>query len=202
MILDYIINHYWLAGLIIVILYVSDYYLTLLQSKMYHAGAKNTISLDGGIELNPQWQKDIQSLKKINPKFIIAVFLVIIMTGFIWLLSKSSGSMQPFEIVFGGFVLMEFFIHTRHFKSLFLYKSILQNKGVTGYIAYSRFFAHKSAAIDAMIFAVMYSIFGLFTNEILFFGGAVSCLSVAFAQKKWLKKINLQKVISTQGVGN
>lgn len=188
MILDYFLQNFWPCAVLTAVLLISDYYLSLWQSKLYHSGAKEVVTIDGGIELNPQWQKDINKITKLNIRHILQVILFIIILWLVWTLAKMGPDMKPFEFVFGSIVLVQLFIHLRHIKGLYLYSSIVKKSGVSGHINYSRPFAHKSAAVDATAFGIMCLILAALTSRFLFLGGALTCAVIALSQRKWLKK--------------
>lgn len=196
MFLDYSINHFWFAAFIISFLFLSDYLITRKCSALYHRGASKTLDLEGGIELNPIWQEDIYKQKKINLKFLLIIIILIFLIYFIWKNFVPAGYSGPYEFLLGGIILSELFIHTRHFKNLFLFKEIL-GKRIIGEIKYTRPSMHYLAAKDAVVFALFYLVLALLVGRAFFWGGAFSCLNLALIQKFWLKRtLKISKTLS------
>lgn len=188
MFLNYLINNFWFSALIVSILYISDYFFTLKNSELYQKNTKNFIELEGGVELNPLYRKDINKLKKFNSKFFIALIGLNLLLLFVWYTSVAIGqSANSLEFFLGAFILTEFFIHTRHIRSYFQNRAALKPGDIEGHLKYSRSFMHKSAAVDALVFAVIYFIFWALVGRQFFLGGAFTCLVLALAQKFWLK---------------
>ena len=61
----------WLA--IWVVLYISDYTLTLTCARLYQRGVRDKIAFEGSFEITPYYQRDIDSLRLISPRFILAL---------------------------------------------------------------------------------------------------------------------------------
>ena len=167
---------------------MSDYFITLKISSLYHAGVKDVIELEGGIELNPKWQKDIYNLKKVNVRFLLILLFLNILLYIVWLSTAKISSTFFFETLLGMIILSEAFIHTRHFHSLIKSKAILVKEGIEGKIRYKRPIMHRMAALDALTFAGLYLLLYILVGRFFFLGGAATCLSLYTTQKKWLKK--------------
>lgn len=192
MLLNYIETKVWLSMIVISLVYISDYYLTLAQSKLYQKGAKNHFEIEGGIELNPRFRDDINKQKTLSTNFIKSLIILNITTLMFYSL-KITNIINPMEILFGTFLLAELYIHTKHLKSLFLYKTALKSEGIGGKIIYSRKFVHESSAIDLAIFAGFYLVLWGLSGKLFFVYGSLACLVLALSQKNWLKKYQKSK---------
>jgi hypothetical protein len=57
----------WPGLFVWVVLFISDYTMTLICARMYQAGAKEKLVIEGSYEITPYFQKDIDSLKVVSP---------------------------------------------------------------------------------------------------------------------------------------
>ncbi len=188
MLVDYLINNIWPALIIISLVYFSDYYLTLTAARLYEKGAKKHFSYEGGIELNPLYKKSFENVRNLkHRRFIITLIAMNTMTYLLWLLSRPN-SPGAFELFLGGFILSEAFVHIRHLRNLAMFRRAVSSDGISGQISYSRNCMHNLARIDAFTFALLYLILAILFWRTFFLGGFITCLSLANAQKKWLKK--------------
>lgn len=189
MLIDFILQNYWLVAVSISFIYISDYFWTLKTSQLYQSGVNRCLEVEGGIELNPLYRKDINQLKKYNFKFLLILIGLNLLLFIVWFTTVILGhNSSSFELVFGSFILTEFFVHTRHFKNYFQAKSILKGGEIEGHIKYSRSFMHKATTIDALAFAFIYLFLWLLFGRSFFLGGVIACLSLSFMQKFWCKK--------------
>jgi len=186
--IDYLTGHIWFALAVISLFYLSDYFLTRKQARLYANGAKDHIEIEGGIELNPVYREEMLAPKRISKRFVLTFIIINVVFYLFWSMTRESGSAKPFEFLLGSWILVECFIHSRHLRTYPLYAMMTDHKTVTGKINYSRGVAHKLAAIDARIFALFYFFLLLLTGRVFFLGGAFTCLVLAHSQKKWLKK--------------
>ena len=103
----------WVTLLIWVVLYISDYTLTLMGARLRAAQMTN-ISTSGSYELNTYFVKDIDKQVIVSPRFIFALIWSSFVLGIFWVLGRVGGfESAAFETVLGGFVLMELTIHIR-----------------------------------------------------------------------------------------
>jgi hypothetical protein len=122
----------WPGLLVWVVLYTSDYLLTLAGARLYHAGVRETIVFQGSYELTPYYQDDVDSLRVFSPRFVLALAVTTLLLGVIWQLSLGVISYPPAYLVgFGGLVLLELAIHVRHVRNLFLFRAVLARAGVS-----------------------------------------------------------------------
>ena len=85
---DVIFEKLWLILPIWVLVYLSDYYLTILGARAYEAGAKEHLLFEGSYELTPTFQKDVDALRVFSPKFLRAVLLTSGFVAALWYLEK------------------------------------------------------------------------------------------------------------------
>ncbi|MGH9735597.1 MAG: hypothetical protein ACRD8A_13530 [Candidatus Acidiferrales bacterium] len=70
------------------VLYISDYVLTVTCARLYRGGIDRNIVFEGSSELNPVFQKDIDSLRLLSPRFIWLLLLTEVWLAWTWILKS------------------------------------------------------------------------------------------------------------------
>ncbi len=175
--IDYLVENVWLALGIWVVLYVSDYYLTIMGARRYRDGVKNHIEFEKYYELTPYFQKDINALRLFSPRFLLALALTAAGQALVWYLAVRVIHLPwLFELVMGGYILVELAIHVRHFRNLALFRFAARSQGVEGKISYKKWLSLNVSAVEMASFAIMLLIILLLTGRLFFAGGALTCL--------------------------
>ncbi|MFC1707046.1 hypothetical protein ACFL59_09540 [Planctomycetota bacterium] len=86
-------NCYLWTGLWVA-LYSSDYYLTVLCSHLYHKNHEGRFSIEGGVELTPYFQRDIDQRRLISPRFLATLAWTTALLYGLWWLSMRSGHVR------------------------------------------------------------------------------------------------------------
>ena len=175
----------WLAPVLWGCLYTSDYTLTLIGAQLCRNGADKHICYAGSYELTPYFQREIDRLRLVSPKFLImlvASTLLIIVCRPLMLLPP-----HPFptgyQFILGSYFLTELTVHVRHYRNIHTFIYLRRSRGVRGQICYARGLIYRSSAVEFMIFAMGYLLLFFFTGSWFFMGGSVTCLATAF--KHW-----------------
>ena len=145
----------WPGLLIWVALYISDYWCTLTCARMYQRGVRDVVAFEGSYELTPYYQKDVDALRWMSPRFVVALVASIGVLVALW-----SASRQSFEGAYafglGALVLVEAAVHVRHARNLYIFRRILAHDGVSGRIEYARSFALALSGLELLGFALAY----------------------------------------------
>lgn len=175
---NFFLRSLWPGLLVWIVLYVSDYALTITAARLYRKGVNEKIVFEGSYEITPYFQKDIDSLRLISPRFLVALLWIAGLLTFSWLFFARS---QPelYEFMLGLMILVQLSIHTRHLRNLFLFRAITKTNGITGRIEYSRALMLRMSSTESLIFSGMFLILFAFTQSWFILGGAVGCLSLA-----------------------
>ena len=181
-----------------IILYISDYYLTLHCARLYRSGVNQTIVFEGSYELTPYFQKDIDSLKILSPRFVFALLLSAFWLVGIWWIGGQSLS-ALYKCALGAMILIEATIHIRHVRNLFLFRAILRGKSVRGSIEYSRPVVLRLSFVELLAFAALFAMLFVFTRSWFVLGGVLACLSTSIKHFKLAK--NCQSSFSTRSGG-
>jgi hypothetical protein len=98
-----------------IVLYISDYTLTIVCARMYQAGVKNKIVIDGSYEITPYYQADVNALRRVSPRFLVLLVFGCAAIVTIWYASQN-GDCSPslYAFVVGSMILVELAVHVRH----------------------------------------------------------------------------------------
>jgi hypothetical protein len=172
-------EHLWTGLSVWIVLYVCDYTMTIICARLYKNGVRDKIRFEGSFEITPYYQRDIDSLKKVSPRFLAALALIAGLISFNWYLTRELNLPQLYAFVLGAMILIQLGVQKRHLQNFFLFRAILSGSGLQGSITYPRPMMLRQSAVDFFSFAGLYAITFAFTGSWFILGGAVGCLSVA-----------------------
>jgi hypothetical protein len=176
-------EHLWLGLIIWVALFISDYSFTIACARLYRRGVNEKIVFEGSFELTPYYQKDIDSLKKFSPRFLLALVLAVTVLSILWFLATYIQMPELYSLALGALVLLQLAVHKRHLQNFFLFRAMLKSDLVRGRIEYSRSLILRQSSLELCVFSVMFFLIALFTWSIFILGGALGCASAAV--KHW-----------------
>ena len=84
---ELLVNNLWLAIPAWIAIYVLDYQLTITSARLYQAGAKDYLGIEGSVELTPQYQKDVDAVRRFSPRVLRNVILYSALLAIMWVLS-------------------------------------------------------------------------------------------------------------------
>jgi hypothetical protein len=162
----------WLGPAAWAALYISDYFLTVACARMYRA--QSTIAFEGSYEITPLFQADVNALRKISPRFVLAL---VASTAYLWFVRQIADPFTEishvYDGVLGAMLLTQATVHIRHLRNWFLFA-----RGATviqGRLMYPRVLLLQMSALELLLFAGLY--FGLYlvTANTFIFGGTLAC---------------------------
>jgi hypothetical protein len=187
---------YWFStspwpGLILwIILYISDYYLTLYSARGFKEIGH--IQFEGSFELTPQYQKDIDALRPVSKRHLIALALSSLFLLLIWWLTRLSFYLElAYPLFLGMFLLLEVAIHLRHFRNVGLIRTAKKYGGIEGQITYKKWFSYRISANDLYIVSALFLFIAMLTFSQFFLGGAITCLATGIRHSRLAKKAKL-----------
>jgi len=193
---QFIYDNFWIPALLWVIVYISDYYLTIYGARLYK-DASQYFSVDGSYELTPYYQQDINALRLLSPRFLLALFgstlLLLVIRG----LSAALGLPAFYVFLCGAFLLMETVVHFRHIRNIVTYRQLKRGDAATGRLAYTRWFVYSVSATDVFAFAVFCLIIALLLGSWFFAGGAVGCTRIAIGHLLKAREARKQSLTPT-----
>jgi hypothetical protein len=196
-ILSFFFSSLWPSLTVWVLLYISDYTLTLTCARLYRAGVCEKLVFEGSFELNPIFQKDINSLRRFSPRFLALLFITSGMLVTIWFLSAQSVP-ELYLFASGSMILLELTVHTRHLRNLFMFRAMLKSECVRGRIEYSCTFILRMSAHELFVFSAMFLLLFVFTQSWFVLGGALTCLSTALKHRRLAQKEASKAVVALQ----
>ena len=163
-----------------VALYCSDYALTLHCARLYRAGVNEKIVFEGSYELNPYFQEEIDALRVVSPRFVLALLWTSGSLGVVWLITRQTWLWPgPYLFLLGALLLMELAIHVRHLRNLYLFTMALRSDAVRGRIEYGRRLMLTASSIELAAFSLLFLVAFLVAGSPFLLGGSVMCLSTA-----------------------
>ena len=161
-----------------VIVYLCDYFLTIHGNSLRLKYAKDHIGMDGSYELNPYYQKDIDTNNRLSRRFILMLVLFIVWLILMWYCANILKVPEVFSAATGYLILMELPILERHIQNISQFNAMKTPGAVVGYITYARWI---QLALVGHIFGywlIAYLLLFLLTGSWLFIGGSVAMLGL------------------------
>ena len=172
-----------------VVLYCSDYFLTIHCARIYQAGVRDKFVLEGSYELTPYFQKDVDFLRSVSPRFVLALIGTSGTLALIWYLTqKVMPWPDAYLFLLGTLVLVAFSVHVRHVRNLYLFRMAPRSEAIRGRIEYRRFLLLRLSAIELASFSAIYLVVFLVTHSSFVLGGSVTCLSTAWNHSRLARK--------------
>jgi hypothetical protein len=174
----------WLAS------YFADYYLTLYSARLYRQGAQDHFGFEGSLELTPYYQNDIDRLRRVSLRFLLAVVWSVLLLELIWYLSHNLLYWPPaFEFVLGGLLLREAAVIMRHLRNIGLFRAARHGGvGLEGKVSYSRRLSLSQSALELGSYTLFFAVLAVLTDSWLLAGGALACALTGFQHWRRARK--------------
>jgi hypothetical protein len=176
--MPFFFNSLWPGLVVWLVLYISDYTLTIVCARQYRSGVSEKLVFEGSYELTPYFQRDIDSLRAISPRFVVAWVVSGLLLAWVWFLSLQSAR-EFYTFLLGSMILIELTIHVRHLRNFSLFRGFSDPTCVRGRIEYSRPFILKNSSREMFVFSCLYVALFAFTQSWFVLGGATACFSTA-----------------------
>ena len=187
----------WPGLTVWVLLYISDYALTITCARLYRGGVCEKLVLEGSYEITPFFQRDIDSLRRISPRFVAMLFVSAGLLAVVWFLSSQSVP-ELYVFASGSMILLQLTVHTRHLRNLFMFRAMSKSDCVRGRIEYSRPFILRMSSDELFIFSAMFLLLFVFTQSWFVLGGATSCLSTAIKHRRLVRETASKTAVAVQ----
>ena len=185
---NWLVTSPWYGIILWIILYTSDYYLTLYSARGFRQIGH--FQFEGSFELTPQYQKDIDHLRPVSRLHMILLLGYSALIFVIWWITRLSMYLEwSYPLYLGMFLLLEVAIHLRHLRNVALIREIKDNGGVEGQIAYKKWFSYRVSAHELYIYATFFLLTAILTYSLFFFGGAIMCYGTGFKHHRLAKKV-------------
>jgi len=188
----------WPGVILWIILYISDYYLTLYSARGFREIGH--FQFEGSFELTPQYQKDIDALKPVSRLHITLLILYSLLIIFIWWFTQYFLYLHwAYLLYLGMFLLLEAAVHIRHLRNVSLIREVRKNGGVEGQISYRKWFTYKLSAFEFYLLSILFLVIAALTYSLFFLGGAIMCFGTGFKHSRLAKKAkSTAQVVASQ----
>lgn len=197
MILSIFFSSIWPSLTVWVLLYISDYALTITCARLYRGGVCEKLVLEGSYEITPFFQRDIDSLRRISPRFLVMLFVTSGLLATVWFLSAQS-TPELYMFASGSLIMLELTVHIRHLRNFFMFRAMSGSDCVRGRIEYSRPFILRMSSDELFIFSAMFLLLFVFTQSWFVLGGAATCLSTAIKHRRLAQQASSKGVAAVQ----
>jgi hypothetical protein len=174
----------WLGIPLWILLYITDYTLTLVGARLYHQHAKAHLEFDGSYELTPYFRDDVDAMRRVSPRFLLMLGITTAMLLILWLLSLPVENLSAYVFVLGGMLLLEWVVHARHLRNLLMFRDIATGEAVDGHVTYAHWFSMKTSAVQMFSHMLLFLLIGGITRNWFVLGGAATCASTSI--RHWL----------------
>ncbi len=165
---DALLDSIWLGPSLWAALYVSDYFLTIACARMYQAQDK--IVFEGSYEITPLFQADVNALRRLSPRFVIALLAT---TGYVFVVRRIGGPSSGLYLgVLGALITTELTVHIRHLRNWFTFTNGISQ--IEGRLAYPRGLLLRTSAFELLLFAALYFVLFLATRSLFILSGMVA----------------------------
>ena len=163
-----------------VVVYCLDYIQTIRGARLYAEIGSQHMTFEGSYELNPVFQKDIDRLRWVSPRFVALLVGTSILFGAYWWVCSQIVFMEPYLVLCGAFLLLEAVVNMQHVRNIATFRYMQANpQHVAGRIEYKREFLYWNRALEFGLFALLFGILFAFTASWVVAGGALASLIVA-----------------------
>lgn len=181
MLIDTLVANPWLVALSWGFLSLFDFSATMIYSKAYRDFLSENIKYEGGMELNPVFEKDVRQLRWFSPRYFILMLLVALLIAFV-------GSWMPrlsFEFLAGTALLLVFVIDLRHIENLSTVWFMRSDpNSFKGKVEQSYALSQRRVAVATFNIGLLYLVIHFLVGRVFFLGGAIIC--VLFAVRHYL----------------
>ena len=164
------------------LLYMLDYSLTLVGARLNRT-VTDKVSREGSYELTPAFQRDVDALRPVSPKFVAILVAVCVVLWALWKMGNEVEVPQIYPVVLGILILIQVPLQMRHLANIHTFRLMRAPGAVQGHIEYSRWFTLRLSAFHLGLFAALFAVFAVFLQSWFFAGGALKC--AATMTKHW-----------------
>jgi hypothetical protein len=182
-----------------------DYVFTLYSARLYATRVKGRLVFEGSFELTPYFQKDVDSGRRLSPRFIFALLLGAAWISMMWALTRQPPRWpQAYAFVLGMMVLSELAIHVRHVRNLFLFRWGFGLDGIQGRMTYPRPLVLRMSAVELLAFSLLFALASVVIGSPFLAGGATTCAAIAVSHRRLARRAAASQAhppSSTEGHG-
>jgi len=172
MLIDTLVGNPWLVAVLWGILSVFDFTATMVYSKAYREFLSANITYEGGMEMNPVFEKEVEQLRWFSPRYLVLLLTIALLITFV------GGWMQKtwFEFLAGSALLLVFITDLRHIENLSVVWFLKSDpSSFKGKIEQSYALSQRRVAVGTFNIGLLYLVVYFLVQRVFFVGGAVIC---------------------------
>lgn len=186
----YVLTHPWLPALMWAILYISDYWLTLVGQRYY--SKQSTVEYVGSYELTPDFQEDIDNKRPISVHFVIYLVFVTATLYLVGLISTDIPYMYGWLV--GFLIVPQLVVHVRHMGNIVYFRRLSRpDSGVSGKLRAEQHFTYWLSSQNTLGMMLLAFVLFVFTNSPILLGGIVALAWGCYGHHKLAKEHRLRK---------
>jgi len=178
---DLFLDSPWPGMVAWALIYISDFVLTIACARL-RRNVADKIVLEGSFELNPVFQRDVDSKRFVSPRFLLLLVLTSTLVAIFWALTVPD-SPKLYTFFLGAMISSELALHVRHLGNLYLFSSKLTAEQLRGRIEYARPLLLRMSSVQILGFAILFAVVFVFQGNWFVGGGTVSCFFLSL--KHW-----------------
>ncbi|MGE3371992.1 MAG: hypothetical protein AB7O37_00560 [Vicinamibacteria bacterium] len=169
---EFLIDTAWAGPLLWALAYLSDNLLTIACAVRYRAQDK--LVFEGSYELTPLWVADVNALRRLSPRFGLALvgstlYVILVQRA----LAPSPDLRHVYLGILGALLGLQMTIHVRHLRNWYLFTRGIQH--LRGRIEYPRAFMFRASAHEMGLFGAVYAIAFAVSQSPFLLGAALAC---------------------------
>lgn len=178
----------WSLGVWLV-LYIADYYMTVWGAALYRKGANEHVVFDGSYELTPQFQEDINRLRRFSPRFLRYVLQSVVIVCALWYVAwRWTDWALMFLVAYGGLIFRQIVVLGRHVRNIALFRCLLNPDGVNGRIQYARWLTLEQSSVELFSMAGLLLAAAVTSANAMLYGGALAVFLSGLEHRKMARK--------------
>ena len=181
-----LVGNPWFPLALGLVAYALGYYLGIVETYLYHAGAKDYVVFHGSYELTPALQEMFAKRRYVNGRLLAALGLLAAGILAVWDVSvRQYDRADLFSFLIGGLVLVELATAIRRFRNIVSFHYARSAGHLKGKVEYSSRLVHTQAFVELYGFTVLYVLSFLVTGSWFFLGGALTCFVTGRRYRDW-----------------
>jgi len=158
--------------------FFADYLLTHLGARASR-GVGERWSIEGSYEMNPTWERQIDSGRILGWRVLAVPALVALLLTAVWVFAEGGGLWREpafFGFAVGSMLLLQGPVLMVHGGNLQTFRLLLDPLAVEGGTRFRRWFVYRQGARYLWQFAILWAALWIPSQQAFFLGGVTSCV--------------------------
>ena len=192
MLLDYLLDKFWLISTIGSVLLVLDMYLTIVGYRLSQEGYSEYFETEM-YEMNPRYRDVIHNQTDLTIRDYIIRILIGTLPGLMVLVLNAPFIVNPeflinliIELVIGGFMLLYLMVNLNHLSNIFMFKYVRDNPNeLSGTLKQSPSYSFVMTRRMYFQYLVIWCLVYILTSRIFFLGGVIELVILILFTFLW-----------------